>query len=70
MNFDKILDLIINKFHMILAGAAQGSILAYHYHTGHDIGPGVQNTVYAYYGFLGAHALTYQKYPDPTQPQS
>lgn len=68
MTFGNLLDLIINKFHIILGTAAQAAVLAYHFKTGHDIGSGVQNTMYAYYGFLGAHALTYQKYPDQSVP--
>lgn len=65
MNTDKIFDIIINKIHIALAALCQGAIIAYHFHTGHDIGAGVQNTVYAYYGFLAGHNLTNQKYPDP-----
>ena len=64
MNWQKILDTIINKFHIILASVAQGAIFMYHFKTGHDIGSGVQNTVYAYYGFLAGHAYTYQVHPD------
>jgi hypothetical protein len=64
MKWDAALDVFINKFHILLGTAAQGSILAYHFKTGHDIGAGIQNSLYGYYAFLGAHALTYQKYPD------
>jgi hypothetical protein len=64
MQFQKILDTLINKFHIILATGSHAAVLAYHFKTGHDVGSGVQNTIYAYYAFLGGHALTYQKYPD------
>jgi hypothetical protein len=64
MNWDKIYDTLINKFHIVLAAITQGAIIAFHFHTGKDIGAGVQNTVYAFYAFLAGHALTYQKYPD------
>jgi len=64
INFQSVLDTLINKFHIILGTVAQAAIFAYHFKTGHDIGPGVQNTVYAYYAFLGAHAGIYQKWPD------
>ena len=64
MNWDKIYDTIINKFHIVLGSAAQAAIFVYHFKTGHDIGSGVQNTVYGFYAFLAGHALTYQKYPD------
>jgi hypothetical protein len=64
MKFDKILDIVINKFHIILGAVAQAAIFVYHFKTGHDIGAGVQNTVYAYYAFLLGHAGVYQKWPD------
>ena len=64
MNFEKYLDLLINKFHILLATTAQAAVLAYQFKTGHDIGPGIQNSLYGYFAFLAGHALTYQKYPD------
>jgi hypothetical protein len=64
VNWDKVYDTIINKFHIVLATACQGAIIVYHFKTGHDIGNGVQNTVYAFYAFLTGHAATYQKWPD------
>lgn len=64
MKLDAALDLLINKFHIILGSAAQAAVLVYHFKTGHDIGAGVQNSLYGYYAFLAGHALTYQKYPD------
>jgi hypothetical protein len=66
INLQVALDTLINKFHIILATVAQAAVLAYHFKTGHDIGPGVQNTLYAYYAFLAGHAGIYQKWPDPT----
>ena len=69
MNYDKILDALVNKFHIVLGSLAQGAIIIFHFKTGHDIGTGVTNTVYAYYAFLAGHALTYQKYPDKDQQQ-
>jgi len=64
----KFLDTIVNKFHVILGAVTQAAIIAYHFKTGHDIGAGVQNTVYAFYAFLLGHAGVYQKYPDtPSQ---
>jgi hypothetical protein len=64
MNFDKILDLLINKFHIVLGTGAQAAVLVYDFKTGRDIGPGIQNSLYGYYAFLAGHALTYQRYPD------
>jgi hypothetical protein len=67
INFQSALDTLINKFHIILASAAQAAVLVYHFKTRQDIGAGVQNTLYAYYAFLAGHAFTYQKYPDSQQ---
>lgn len=64
MTFSGFLDTIINKFHIVLGTGAQAAIIVYHFKTGKDVGPGVVNTVYAFYAFLAGHALTYQKYPD------
>jgi hypothetical protein len=35
---------------------------------GHDLPPGFVSSLYAFYGFLGGHALVYQKWPDGSQP--
>lgn len=64
MNVEKYLDLIVNKMHIIIGSAAQAAVLIYHFKTGHDIGSGIQNSLYGFYAFLTSHALTYQKYPD------
>ncbi len=64
MNFDKVFDTLINKFHILLAATAQGAVLAYQFKTGHDIGSGIQNSLYGFYAFLAGHAFTYQRYPD------
>lgn len=68
MNLNRYLDLLINKFHIILGTGAQAAVLVYHFKTGRDIGPGIQNSLYGYYAFLAGHALTYQKYPDADVP--
>jgi hypothetical protein len=68
MKLSVILDTLINKFHIVLGSATQAAIIVYHFKTGKDVGPGVVNTVYAFYAFLAGHAFTYQRYPDsPTQ---
>jgi hypothetical protein len=64
VNFDKILEVVVNKLHIIIGTATQAAVLAYHFKTGHDIGSGIQNSLYGFYAFLTGHALTYQKYPD------
>jgi hypothetical protein len=63
-NASAVFDALINKLHIALGCAAQGLILVYHFKTGHDIGPGVTSTMYAYYGFLLGHAGVYQRWPD------
>jgi hypothetical protein len=45
------------------------SILLYHFKTHLDIPSGIQNAEYGFLAFLGAHALTYQKYPDQSAPE-
>jgi hypothetical protein len=69
MALSGILDTLINKFHIVLGSVTQGAIIVYHFKTGKDVGPGVVNTVYAFYAFLAGHALTYQRYPDSPTPQ-
>jgi len=64
MNFSKMLDLAVNKFHIILGSVAQAALIVYHFKTGKDVGPGLMNTMYAYYAFLLGHAGVYQKWPD------
>jgi hypothetical protein len=61
---DKFLNNVVNKFHMILGGLCQGSVMLYHYKTGKDLGPVVSTTVFAFYGFLLGHAGVYQFKPD------
>src|ERR1700704_547032 len=51
MKLDRILDIVINKFHILLGTAAQAAVFFWQY-KGHDIGPGVQNSLYAYFAFL------------------
>jgi len=64
MNWPKIWDAIINKFHIVLGTICQGAIILYHFKTGKDLGPGVVSSVYAFYGFLLGHSGIYQKWPD------
>jgi len=65
MNWDKIFDALINKLHMAIATLYACALLIYCWKTGKDIGPGLTNATYAFYGFLGAHAGIYQLRPDP-----
>jgi hypothetical protein len=63
--WDILLDNIVNRFHMVLGGLCQASVIVYHYKTGRDLGPIVSSTVFAFYGFLLGHAGVYQFKPDP-----
>ena len=70
MWFNTVLDKLTNKFHIVLACMSHGALMTYHFKTGKDIPPGLVNLTYAFYAFLGGHALTYQKYPDTADQDS
>src|ERR1700674_3623284 len=60
------LDKLTNDAHVPIALFVFIVTSAYHFHTGKDLGSGYVSSLYAFYGFLGGHALVYQKWPDPT----
>jgi len=62
------LDKLTNDAHVPIALFVFVVTFAYCAKTGKDIPPGFVSSLYAFYGFLGGHALVYQKWPDPTQP--
>jgi len=62
------LDKLTNDAHVPIALAVFATTSAYCFHTGKDLQPGYVSSLYAFYGFLGGHALVYQKWPDPTAP--
>src|SRR5271157_423730 len=62
------LDKLTNDAHVPIALFVFIVTSAYHFHTGKDLGSGYVSSLYAFYGFLGGHALVYQKWPDPTAP--
>lgn len=64
MDYQKILDVVINKFHILIGCVGQATLIIWHFKTGKVIDPGLANTMYAFYGFLLGHAFTYQRYPD------
>lgn len=67
---DRALDIVVNKLHIFIGSLAHASLLIYHFKTHLDIPTGIQNAEYGFLAFLGAHALTYQKYPDtPSIPE-
>jgi hypothetical protein len=59
------LDKLTNDAHVPIALAVFATTSAYCFHTGKDLLPGYVSSLYAFYGFLGGHALVYQKWPDP-----
>jgi hypothetical protein len=62
------LDKLTNDSHVPIAIFVFCVTFAYVAKTGKDLPPGFVSSLYAFYGFLGGHALVYQKWPDPTAP--
>jgi len=60
------LDKLTNDAHVPIALFVFVVDSAYCFHTGKDLPSGYVSSLYAFYGFLGGHALVYQKWPDPT----
>jgi len=60
------LDRLTNDAHIPIALFVFISTFGYCVKTGKDLLPGFVSSLYAFYGFLGGHALVYQKWPDPT----
>src|SRR5271155_3995928 len=58
------LNKLTNDAHVPIALFVFVVTFAYCAHTGKDIPPGFVSSLYAFYGFLGGHALVYQKWPD------
>jgi hypothetical protein len=61
-----LLDKLTNDAHVPIALFVFVVTSAYHFHTGKDLGANYTSSLYAFYGFLGGHALVYQKWPDKT----
>ncbi len=51
-----VIDKLKNDFHVPVAILIWGTITIFHFYTGKDIGTNYVNSIYATYGFLGAHA--------------
>lgn len=66
--FKNFLDKLTNDSHVPIALLVFAVTSAYHFHTGKDLGTNYTNSLYALYGFLGGHALVYQKWPDSSAP--
>lgn len=62
------LDRLQNYFHIPIACTFEAAILLWHWHTGKDLGPNVQGTVFSFYALLGGHFVGSQVWPDKTQP--
>src|SRR5271154_1828 len=58
------LDKLTNDAHIPIALVVFVSTFTYCAKTGKDLLPGFVSSLYAFYGFLGGHALVYQKWPD------
>jgi hypothetical protein len=67
MNIKGILDKFVNDLHVPIAIVVFVTTTAFHFKTSKDLGPGYVNSLYAFYGFLGAHFGCSQKWPDPPQ---
>lgn len=61
------LDKLTNDAHVPIALFVFVVDSVYCFHTGKDLPSGYVSSLYAFYGFLGGHALVYQKWPDPSQ---
>ena len=61
-------DKLTNDSHVPIAIGVFIVTFTYCAHTGKDIPPGFVSSLYAFYGFLGGHALVYQKWPDAAPP--
>lgn len=55
---------LTNDSHIPIALLVFGVTTAYHFHTGKDLGPQYVASLYAFYGFLGAHFGASQIWPD------
>jgi hypothetical protein len=64
MNIKAFFARVVNDCHVPIAIAVFASTSAYHFLKHVDLGANYTNSIYALYGFLGAHNLTNQKYPD------
>src|SRR5271157_6378903 len=62
------LDKLTNDAHVPIALFVFIVDSVYCFKTGKDLPSGYVSSLYAFYGFLGGHALVYQKWPDPTTP--
>ena len=60
------LDRLQNYFHIPIACGFEAAILLWHWHTGKDLGPNVQGTVFSFYALLGGHFVGSQVWPDKT----
>lgn len=65
-----LLNKLTNDAHVPIAIFVFLVTSAYHFHTGKDLGANYTSTIYALYGFLGGHALVYQKWPDKSDPDN
>lgn len=61
-------DKIINDMHIPIAVGVFCITTVFHFWKRADLGTNYVNSIYAFYGFLGAHFGASQKWPDPPVP--
>jgi hypothetical protein len=64
MNIKSILDKFVNDFHVPIALLVFAVTTGFHFWKHVDLGTNYVNSLYAFYGFLGAHFGCSQKWPD------
>lgn len=62
------LDWLKNDSHVPVGMIVFAVTSGFHFWKHVDLGTNYTNSLYALYGFLGAHNLTNQKWPDPPDP--
>ena len=67
MTLKSLLDKFVNDFHVPIALVVFIATSIFHFKTGKDLGSGYVSSLYAFYGFLGAHFTSSQVWPDKPQ---
>ena len=64
MDAKSLLAKFVNDLHVPIALTVLTATSVFHFYSGKDLGPQYVNSLYAFYGFLGAHFGCSQKWPD------
>lgn len=70
MNAKSLLEKFTNDLHVPIALGVFAATSTFHFYTHRDLGSGYVSSLYAFYGFLGAHFGASQKWPDKDQTES